>query len=119
MEAKNRANRAGNGLDPLSQLQVPYLHCPVQQQTLMPFTMPQTRYTSSAYPDQRSVAPAAAHQVLFLLSGYIYKFVVGYSLEPVKNLLRNFLFAQPDYNKFTLGFASYYSCSLLGLLCHL
>ncbi|XP_041018744.1 uncharacterized protein LOC121260790 isoform X4 [Juglans microcarpa x Juglans regia] len=63
IEAKNRANRAGNGLDPLSQLQVPYLHCPAQQQTLMPFTMPQTRYTSSAYPDQRSVAPAAAHQL--------------------------------------------------------
>ncbi|KAF5455774.1 hypothetical protein F2P56_025320 [Juglans regia] len=63
IEAKNRANRAGNGLDPLSQFQVPYLYCPAQQQTLMPFTMPQTRYTSSAYPDQRSVAPAAAHQL--------------------------------------------------------
>ncbi|XP_042987716.1 uncharacterized protein LOC122315694 isoform X2 [Carya illinoinensis] len=63
IEAKNRANRAGNGLDPLSQLQVPYLQCPAQQQTLMPFTMPQTRYTSSAYPDQLSVAPPAAHQL--------------------------------------------------------
>lgn len=65
IEAKNRANRAGNGLDSLSQLQVPYLQCLAQQQTPMPFTMPQTRYNSSAYPDQVSVAPAAAHQVLF------------------------------------------------------
>lgn len=67
VEAKNSVNRAGNGLDSLSQFQVPYLQSLAQKQTLMPFSMPQSRYTSSAYSDQLSVAPAAAHQVFFFL----------------------------------------------------
>jgi hypothetical protein len=77
VEAKNSVNRAGNGLDSMSQLQVPYLHSLAQQQTLMPFSMPQARY-SSAYPDQLSGAPATSHQVFnsFFLE-YINKFVEG------------------------------------------
>ena len=67
VEAKISVNRAGNGLDSSSQLQVPYLHTLAQKQTLMPFSMPQCRYTSSSYSDQLSVAPSAAHQVLFFL----------------------------------------------------
>ncbi|KAE8057239.1 hypothetical protein FH972_013945 [Carpinus fangiana] len=62
VEAKNSFNKAGNGLDSMSQLQVPYLQSLAQQQTLMPFSMPQARFSSSAYPDQLSGAPATSHQ---------------------------------------------------------
>ncbi|XP_062164014.1 uncharacterized protein LOC133870807 isoform X2 [Alnus glutinosa] len=70
VEAKNSVNRAGNGLDSMSQLQVPYLHSLAQQQTLMPFSMPQARY-SSAYPDQLSGAPATSHQVQLQVPPYL------------------------------------------------
>lgn len=74
-EAKNCGDRTINGLDPSSQCQVPYLQSLAQQQTLLPFAMPQTRYTSAAYPDQLSITSSAANKVLFFLLGHIYKCV--------------------------------------------
>lgn len=75
VEVKNSGNRTGNGLDPSSQHQVPYLQSLAQQQTLLPFAMPQTRYASAAYPDQLSITSSAANKVLFFLLGHIYKCV--------------------------------------------
>ncbi|KAB1203664.1 hypothetical protein CJ030_MR8G002770 [Morella rubra] len=57
VEAKNHINRAANGFIPPSQLQSPYLQSLVQQQMLMPYSVPQARFTSCAYTDQISVAP--------------------------------------------------------------
>ncbi|XP_043809347.1 uncharacterized protein LOC110606018 isoform X2 [Manihot esculenta] len=55
MEPNNRSNGTGNGLEPCAQMQIPY-H--LQNPTLMPFSMSQTRLTP-AYPDQPSAAAAA------------------------------------------------------------
>ncbi|XP_041021425.1 uncharacterized protein LOC121262845 isoform X3 [Juglans microcarpa x Juglans regia] len=63
MEAKNCGDRTIYGLDPSSQCQVPYLQSLAQQQTLLPFAMPQTRYTSAAYPDQLSITSSAANKM--------------------------------------------------------
>ncbi|XP_059459880.1 uncharacterized protein LOC132189248 isoform X3 [Corylus avellana] len=71
VEAKNSFNKAGNGLDSMTQLQVPYLQSLAQQQTLMPFSMPQARFSSSAYPDQLSGAPATSHQVQLPVPPYL------------------------------------------------
>lgn len=82
VEAKISVNRAGNGLDSSSQLQVPYVHTLAQKQTLMPFSMPQCRYTSSSYSDQLSVAPSAAHQVQLQLPLYLGSPICGPHASP-------------------------------------
>nr|XP_023914948.1 uncharacterized protein LOC112026492 isoform X1 [Quercus suber] len=82
VEAKNSVSRAGNGLDSSPQFQVPYLQSLAQKQTLMPFSMPQSRYTSSAYSDQLSVAPAAAHQVQLQLPLYLGSPLCGSNASP-------------------------------------
>ncbi|KAF3944869.1 hypothetical protein CMV_028713 [Castanea mollissima] len=82
VEAKNSVSRAGNGLDSSSQFQVPYLQSLAQQLTIMPFSMSQSRYTSSAYSDQLSVAPAAAHQVQLQLPLYLGSPLCGSNASP-------------------------------------
>ncbi|KAF5462129.1 hypothetical protein F2P56_018160 [Juglans regia] len=71
MEAKNCGDRTSNGLDPSSQCQVPYLQSLAQQQTLLPFAMPQTRYTSAAYPDQLSITSSAANKVQMRVAPFL------------------------------------------------
>ncbi|XVF63690.1 hypothetical protein PTKIN_Ptkin09bG0107200 [Pterospermum kingtungense] len=61
-EANNGSYKTGNTVEPLPHLQVPYLHSLPQHQSLMPFSIPPTRFTSSAYTDQLSTA-AASQQV--------------------------------------------------------
>ncbi|KAF8377828.1 hypothetical protein HHK36_031213 [Tetracentron sinense] len=56
VEANNNINTEGNGLDPSAQLHVPYQHSLVQHHQLMPFSLPNTRYPSSPYPDQLTTA---------------------------------------------------------------
>ncbi|GAV63616.1 hypothetical protein CFOL_v3_07134 [Cephalotus follicularis] len=61
-EAFRNVSRTGNGLEPLSQFQVPYLHSRSQHHALMSLCIPQTHYAPSAYQDQHSAA--AAQQVV-------------------------------------------------------
>ncbi|XWS20958.1 hypothetical protein CRYUN_Cryun30bG0014100 [Craigia yunnanensis] len=68
-EANNSSNKIGNTVETLPQLQVPYLHSLPQHQSLVPFSIPPTRYTSSAYMDQLSTA-TAAQQVQLQLPQY-------------------------------------------------
>ncbi|EOY15020.1 Uncharacterized protein TCM_034220 isoform 1 [Theobroma cacao] len=58
-EANNSSNKAGKGIESLPQLQVPYLHSLPPHQPLVPFSIPPTRYSSSAHTDQLSTATAA------------------------------------------------------------
>ncbi|CBI19860.3 unnamed protein product, partial [Vitis vinifera] len=62
VEANNSSNRAVNDPEPSSQLHVPYLHPLPQHHTLIPFSLHQTRYSASPYPDQLSAAAAAVAQ---------------------------------------------------------
>lgn len=48
VEASDSFSRAGNGMEPLSRLQNPYLPSLVQHQFSMPFSLPQSYYNSSA-----------------------------------------------------------------------
>ncbi|XP_021284272.1 uncharacterized protein LOC110416582 isoform X3 [Herrania umbratica] len=75
-EANNSSNKAGNGIESLPQPQVPYLHSLPQQQPLVPFSIPPTRYSSSAYTDQLSTA-TAAQQVQLQLPQYLSNPVCG------------------------------------------
>ncbi|XWS25904.1 hypothetical protein CRYUN_Cryun27aG0107400 [Craigia yunnanensis] len=68
-ESNNSSNKIGNTTESLPQLLVPYLHSLPQHQSLMPFSIPPTRYTSSAYTDQLSTA-TAAQQVQLQLPQY-------------------------------------------------
>ncbi|PON93885.1 hypothetical protein TorRG33x02_102750 [Trema orientale] len=56
LEVSDRSARTRNGFEPLSPLQVPYLHSRVQHQFRPPFSVPQSAYNSSAYPDHLSSA---------------------------------------------------------------
>ncbi|XP_043711463.1 uncharacterized protein LOC122660289 isoform X2 [Telopea speciosissima] len=60
----------GNGLEQSTQLHVPYLHSLVQHHPLLPFSMPQTRYSSSHYPDQLTAA-ATGQQVQVQVPQYL------------------------------------------------
>lgn len=68
-EANNSSNKIGNTIESLPQLQVPYLHSLPQHQSLVPFSIAPTRYTSSAYREQLSTA-SAAQQVQLQLPQY-------------------------------------------------
>ncbi|XVE94566.1 hypothetical protein REPUB_Repub02eG0020000 [Reevesia pubescens] len=70
VEANNSSNKVGNAIEPLPQLQVPYLHSLPQHQSLVPFSIHRTRYTSSAYTDQLSTA-STTHQVQLQLPQYL------------------------------------------------
>ncbi|TXG52065.1 hypothetical protein EZV62_021234 [Acer yangbiense] len=62
-EATKSFNRTGNhGIAPSLQFQVPYLHSLAQHQRFMTHSMPQTRYPTSAYPDQLSTSTSASPQ---------------------------------------------------------
>ncbi|PON70734.1 hypothetical protein PanWU01x14_077600 [Parasponia andersonii] len=56
LEVSDRSTRTRNGFEPLSPLQVPYLHSRVQHQFRPPFSLPESAYNSSAYPDHLSSA---------------------------------------------------------------
>ncbi|XVE69739.1 hypothetical protein DITRI_Ditri10aG0015300 [Diplodiscus trichospermus] len=68
-EANNSSNKIGNTSESLPQLQVPCLHSLPQHQSLVPFSIPTMRYTSSAYRDHLSTA-TAAQQVQLQLPQY-------------------------------------------------
>ncbi|XP_022769167.1 uncharacterized protein LOC111312805 isoform X2 [Durio zibethinus] len=70
MEANNSPKIAGNAIESLQQLQVPYLHSLPQHQSLLPFSILSSRFTSSAYTDQLS-AGKAAQQVQLHLPQYL------------------------------------------------
>lgn len=61
VEASTSTNKVENVLEPLTQFHNPYLHSPVQNQTILPFSMPQIRFCSTPFPDNPS--PASAKQV--------------------------------------------------------
>uniref|UniRef100_A0A5B6ZW64 Uncharacterized protein n=1 Tax=Davidia involucrata TaxID=16924 RepID=A0A5B6ZW64_DAVIN len=62
-------NRAGNGLEPLTQFHVPYLQLLAQNHTAMPPSLPPNCYSSTPFPDHLSAA--AAQQVQGQLPPYL------------------------------------------------
>ncbi|THG03881.1 hypothetical protein TEA_000595 [Camellia sinensis var. sinensis] len=58
MEATNSANKVGNELEPLTQFQIPYLPSLAQNHTVLPYSLPQIRYSSTPFTNNLSVASA-------------------------------------------------------------
>ncbi|XP_058225465.1 uncharacterized protein LOC131334459 isoform X2 [Rhododendron vialii] len=57
LEASNSTNKVGNVPEPLTQFHIPYLNSLVQNQTVLPFSMPQIRFCSTPFADN---PPSAA-----------------------------------------------------------
>ncbi|KAA8528745.1 hypothetical protein F0562_036100 [Nyssa sinensis] len=68
-QADNSKNRAGNGLEPLTQFHVPYLQSVAQNHTAMPSSLPQSCYSSTPFTD--CLSAAAAPQVQVQLPPYL------------------------------------------------
>ncbi|CAN6682834.1 unnamed protein product [Malus baccata var. baccata] len=62
-ETNNSFSRAGKGMEPSSQSQAPYIHPLMQRHTLIPFSLPQSQYSSSAHPNNPSVSQQAQMQL--------------------------------------------------------
>ncbi|XP_057973141.1 uncharacterized protein LOC131161411 [Malania oleifera] len=74
VDANNSARRAGNGLEPLSQFHIPYLHSLSQHHTTVPLSVAQTCYSSSPYTDQLpgpATAAPAQQQVQLQLPPFL------------------------------------------------
>ncbi|GMP81609.1 hypothetical protein CsSME_00036258 [Camellia sinensis var. sinensis] len=63
MEATNSANKVGNELEPLTQFQIPYLPSLAQNHTVLPYSLPQIRYSSTPFTNNLSVASAKQVQI--------------------------------------------------------
>ncbi|CAK9148284.1 unnamed protein product [Ilex paraguariensis] len=69
VEAHNNTNKSGIGMEPLTQVHVPYLQPRAQSHMSMPFSMPSNRHSSDLFSDHLSAA--AAQQVHMQLPQYL------------------------------------------------
>ncbi|BBG94824.1 hypothetical protein Prudu_003201 [Prunus dulcis] len=56
LETNDSFSRARNGMEPSSQSQVPYIHSLMQHHTLIPLSLPQSRFSPSSCPNNPSAA---------------------------------------------------------------
>ncbi|KAL7244831.1 hypothetical protein ACSBR2_000228 [Camellia fascicularis] len=68
--ATNRIDQIGGGLDPLTQFHSPYLQSLEQSHTIMQFSLPQNRFSSTPFSDHLSLA--ASKQVICSLFNSVY-----------------------------------------------
>ncbi|KAL6295577.1 hypothetical protein ACE6H2_003719 [Prunus campanulata] len=67
LETNDSFSRARNGMEPSSQSQVPYIQSLMQHHTLIPFSLPQSHFSSSSCPNN----PSAAQQKWDLLLHFV------------------------------------------------
>ncbi|KAI8548936.1 hypothetical protein RHMOL_Rhmol07G0312200 [Rhododendron molle] len=63
LEASNSTNKVGNVPEPLTQFHIPYLNSLTQNQTVLPFSMPQIRFCSTPFADNPPLAATKQVQI--------------------------------------------------------